>query len=290
VNGASVASGNIHNVVWSQTITNIQPNTLYNFSCWVSTVSETYANTSASAQLQFSISTTSSTSTPIGTVFSSPTVTNEWLQFNAEWHSGNHTSATISIVNLNKTPSGNDFGLDDIVFAEACSLPLSIFGFGASKHLNTNYNEITWKAIGRKDARYVIERSEHTSTAYETINISKNPSGVFLDQNLDESKSYYYRLMVENTNGDEISKSGSKYVQGIRANQPLVRISNDGIYIETPRIQKIEMIDLQGKLLGTYEYPNLDTVTIPANLYINCPILIKILSEEQIWQNIYLFH
>ncbi len=36
--------------------------------------------------------------------------------FAADWNSGSSTGATIKIVDLNHTASGNDFALDDLAF------------------------------------------------------------------------------------------------------------------------------------------------------------------------------
>lgn len=96
--------------VWCQTI-NVIPNSLYDFSTWVQTVSPA-ANP---ALLQFSVN-----GTMLNTPFAaSPTMCN-WQQFHAMWNSGANTTATICIVNQNTIRSGNDFALDDISFSVLC--------------------------------------------------------------------------------------------------------------------------------------------------------------------------
>ena len=100
-------SGSPNTSVWCQTIT-VQPNTVYNFSTWVTSV-----NPTSPALLQFSIN-----GAVIGNVFQAPAVTGTWSQFFAVWYSGANTTASICIVNQNTTASGNDFGLDDISFME----------------------------------------------------------------------------------------------------------------------------------------------------------------------------
>ncbi|RMG89100.1 MAG: hypothetical protein D6706_21945, partial [Chloroflexi bacterium] len=105
VNGAGTPGVN----VWCQTI-NVKPNTTYNFSAWVSSV-----NASNPAILQFSIN-----GVQLGQPFQAPSATGIWQQFNEIWYSGNTTTATICIVNLNTVLSGNDFGIDDIAFETYC--------------------------------------------------------------------------------------------------------------------------------------------------------------------------
>ncbi len=97
------------NNVWCQTIT-IQPNTEYQFSAWAcSAVSQN------PARLRFSIN-----GQQIGNVYQASSSTCNWTQFNATWTSGSATTATICIVNVNTTASGNDFSLDDISFRQIC--------------------------------------------------------------------------------------------------------------------------------------------------------------------------
>jgi gliding motility-associated-like protein len=128
-------SGTPGTSVWCQTV-NVTPNTVYQFSTWVSTM-----NASSPAQLQFSIN-----NVPIGTTFSAPANTYTWTQFFSTWNSGSNTTATICILNQNTSLGGNDFGLDDISFmactpctttatvtiTEPTALTLSVAGFDAT--------------------------------------------------------------------------------------------------------------------------------------------------------------
>jgi gliding motility-associated-like protein len=92
--------------VWSTTVP-VTPNTNYNFSSWVQTIT-----TINPAQLQFSIN-----GILIGAPFTANVNSCIWDRFFANWNSGNNTSANIAIVNMNTGFSGNDFALDDISFA-----------------------------------------------------------------------------------------------------------------------------------------------------------------------------
>ncbi|MEZ4906989.1 MAG: PKD domain-containing protein [Saprospiraceae bacterium] len=61
------------------------------------------------------------------TPFLLPTSPGIWQQFHTKWFSGNSTNATISIVDQQTVPSGNDFALDDIEFREICTVEDSVF-------------------------------------------------------------------------------------------------------------------------------------------------------------------
>lgn len=106
INGAGATNVNI----WCQTINNITPDRVYEFSAWLTSV-----NPSAPAELQFSIN-----GQLLGTTFNASTNTCNWDNFFETWNSGSATSATICIVNQNTALGGNDFALDDIAFNEIC--------------------------------------------------------------------------------------------------------------------------------------------------------------------------
>lgn len=105
INGAGVPNQN----VWCQTVS-VTPNTQYVFSAWVASVVA-----SSPALLQFYIN-----GAPLGGIFSAPGGTCNWANFFQTWNSGGNSSATICLVNQNTTLGGNDFALDDIVFAPTC--------------------------------------------------------------------------------------------------------------------------------------------------------------------------
>lgn len=104
VNGASVVGV----TVWKEDIT-VQPNTNYVFSVWATSV-----NPVSPAILQFSIN-----GGALGTIALSSTVaTGTWQYFTTVWNSGSASgSIPIALVNQNTAASGNDFAVDDIVFA-----------------------------------------------------------------------------------------------------------------------------------------------------------------------------
>ena len=111
VNGASIP--NVE--VWNE-IVSVTPNTNYAFSTWIQAMYPPNP-----AQLSFTIN-----GGDIGNLITPTLPTCTWSRFYTTWNSGNNTSASISIVNKNTAVEGNDFTLDDIVFAPVFILRDSI--------------------------------------------------------------------------------------------------------------------------------------------------------------------
>jgi gliding motility-associated-like protein len=93
-------------IIWKQAISVI-PNTNYIFSVWLQSI---YSGNPA--ELQFSIN-----GNPVGNIFKASATEGQWQQFYTTWQSGNTTNASISVINKDTIRTGNDFALDDIVFA-----------------------------------------------------------------------------------------------------------------------------------------------------------------------------
>lgn len=102
-------SGTPGTTVWQQTIS-VNPGTDYAFGCWGQSVVG-----GSPAILQFEIN-----GVVLGAPFALNTATCLWEQFYTIWNSGASTTATITILNQNTTVGGNDFALDDILFAPVC--------------------------------------------------------------------------------------------------------------------------------------------------------------------------
>lgn len=124
VNGTGTPNQNI----WCQTI-NVNTNTTYNFSAWITSVVA-----SSPAQLQFSFN-----GVAVGGIFSPSPPNCNWQQFNQNWSSGSNTSVTICIVNQNTALSGNDFAIDDLFLAEVCTA--IDFVTVTVVNLNANWNQ-----------------------------------------------------------------------------------------------------------------------------------------------------
>lgn len=94
-------------IIWQQNIA-VVPNTTYIFSVWLQSI---YSGNPA--ELQFSIN-----GNQIGNIFNASPIEGIWQQFYTTWQSGAATSASISVINKDTIKKGNDFALDDILFAE----------------------------------------------------------------------------------------------------------------------------------------------------------------------------
>jgi gliding motility-associated-like protein len=100
-------------IVWSDTITDIKPGSIYYFSAWARSLNDAgfYAN------LKFSINGTQ-IGVPTGPLPAGPadnTSPSQWIKFYGVW-TANTTDAVLSIIDLTTDADGNDFGLDDIAF------------------------------------------------------------------------------------------------------------------------------------------------------------------------------
>ncbi len=111
VNGSQSAG----TTIWSQNIT-VKPNTNYSFSAWLQSVW-----TPNPANVQFLIN-----GVAVGAPVSAPLPVCTWSKASAIWNSAGNTNITISMVNLNTGVNGNDFAIDDIVFAELVDVRDSI--------------------------------------------------------------------------------------------------------------------------------------------------------------------
>ncbi|MEO1261151.1 MAG: gliding motility-associated C-terminal domain-containing protein [Bacteroidota bacterium] len=101
--------------VWCQTVT-VTPNTDYIFSAWVTSV-----DPNGPCEIQFNIN-----GSPLGAGNLALSATCTWLNFYEPWNSGAITTATICIEDLNTAVPGNDFAIDDIVFAPVCVVTDSV--------------------------------------------------------------------------------------------------------------------------------------------------------------------
>ncbi len=203
VNGSQTANV----VVWTETINNIDPNTDYEFSTWISSIKELNP-----ARLQFSIN-----NVLLGNPFQASSDTCEWFQFFEEWNSGSATSAVISIVNQNTVNDGNDFSLDDISFSkvsyfydecvvtvnpiptsafdlpsETCSNDTTVITYTGNASISATYTwdfdgasiisgtgqgpyELLWPSGGFKSVSLYVEDACFSDTTTQLISVLESP-------------------------------------------------------------------------------------------------------------------
>lgn len=146
VNGASTPNV----TVWDQSIT-VSAHTDYVFSAWV-----TSAYPQNPAQLQFSIN-----GSPLGSTITPSSNDGVWQYFTTTWNSGNTSGPVpIALVNQNIQANGNDFAVDDIVFAPVYRQnihvtlnPLPVLTL-TSPHAACEVYDITTAIVGYDPATY----------------------------------------------------------------------------------------------------------------------------------------
>ena len=127
-----LVNGTTGPIVWQQTVT-VLPNTVYYFSAYATSLN----NLTPYANLRFNVN-GSQVGTSTGALPTKASNNNPgtWVRFYGTWNSGSNTSATIQIVDLENSATGNDFGLDDISFGT-----LSTF-LNLTSETNTNNQTI----------------------------------------------------------------------------------------------------------------------------------------------------
>jgi hypothetical protein len=168
-------SATVNVIVWTQNIT-VQPNTDYVFSAWATSV-----HPSNPAQLQFSID-----GVPLGSTINPTSTTGSWQYFTTTWNSGNRSGALpIALVNKNIAASGNDFAVDDIVFAPVYR-----------KNLFVVFNPVPVLLLSGPNTACGTYDLSKTVVAYNTSTYSY----VFKDSNGN---------VIPNANGPVITQSGT---------------------------------------------------------------------------------
>lgn len=130
VNGAP----NPNQIIWSETVT-VATNQTYFLSGWGASCGYPNGVDSAPAQLVFSVN-----GTQIGNYVQIPANNAIWQSFTIRWNSQTSTQAVIQVIDLQTIRVGNDFVLDDLVFAPLATntvVPISIY----------NSVEINWPSV-----------------------------------------------------------------------------------------------------------------------------------------------
>ncbi|NUQ24558.1 MAG: gliding motility-associated C-terminal domain-containing protein [Saprospiraceae bacterium] len=196
VNASGTASA-----VWCQTVT-VEANTEYQFGAWATSVVSQNP-----AKLQFSAN-----GTLLGNIFNASPTTCNWTQFTATWNSATATSVEICVRNVNFTPAGNDFALDDITLQKICvatdeltvtvadlnaswNSPTALCSSGSPLVLNTllttdatlggtwtidgttatTFNPATL-SVGAHSVRYAVTQGPCSDESVQTINIAAAPN------------------------------------------------------------------------------------------------------------------
>ena len=104
--------------VWQETV-NVAKGKVYLFSDWAASASGINGNHTDPSPAKLAVYVNG---VQVGTTFTVAAKNGVWGQFSAVWNSNLSTTATIKIVDLNTTSTGNDFALDDMSFVVAPNL------------------------------------------------------------------------------------------------------------------------------------------------------------------------
>ena len=144
----AVNGGSTPLVVWRQEIP-VEPGIEYYYSFWGIDLSDT-ANTSLNpSDLRFRIN----------GILVGPTLDlvkgNDWERIYDVWNSGTETSAIVEIININTSPQGNNFGIDDVSFATLSTFISLTSPTGTDNQIicqNTPIQDITYDVGGGLNA------------------------------------------------------------------------------------------------------------------------------------------
>lgn len=151
-------STNISNYFWSQTIP-VKTNTYYSFSYFGALL---YLPKS---KIQVKIN-----GSQVGGIDTLGPDTAKWAYYEREWYSGSATTANISLYDIDLTPYGNDFAIDDIAFNEMCITKDSIFVKGYTESVLT-HNEKYGINVYPNPTNGIITISGTTASAITTLQI-----------------------------------------------------------------------------------------------------------------------
>ena len=156
VNGAESPN----TIVWAQTVP-VTPHTDYAFSTWVCTLGGDPSVSRELAQLQFSVN-----GSQLGDIFSAPSSFGVWGHYYEVWNSGDNTTALLTILNQNTYFGGNDFGIDDIVFA-----PLTDCSATDSVRVNIFYQTSDERTVCTDELPYEWNGVSFTGASSQTVTI-----------------------------------------------------------------------------------------------------------------------
>ncbi len=159
--GMLVANGSSPSTeIWCQVFNNLTPNTNYIFTYWVASVTAT-----SPAQIQLYLN-----SAPYGSLGQANVNPCLWRQYCQVWNSGNNTSVTLCLKDVNTTATGNDFALDEISFRACPSPPPCQASFTITPINNCGLVQLTGTSTGPPTIGYQWYNS--VSTPNQQVQLS----------------------------------------------------------------------------------------------------------------------
>jgi hypothetical protein len=182
-------------IVWEQQPVTVTPNTCYQFCVWATSV---YPGNPGKIKLIVNGATQAFTQL-------SPT-TCVWQQICGTWNSGASTTATLTIIDEDLNPGGNDLAIDDISFTQIstpCTITLPL-NWRYVKSASQGSNNIVEWAIDNdvNNANFLIEKSSDGIVFNAIGTVAKNSltSYTFTD-NTTKVGVTYYRIKQVDTDG-----------------------------------------------------------------------------------------
>jgi Secretion system C-terminal sorting domain len=173
-------------IVWQKTPVAVTPNTCYQFCVWATSV---YFGNPGKIKLIVN------GATQAFTQLSSTTCA--WQQICGVWNSGPANSATLTIIDEDLNPGGNDLAIDDISFtaiATPCSITLPLQWSYIKSTAKNNTNLIEW-AVEQdiNNANFIVEKSTDGRVFNAIGNVAKNITNIYnyVDANTTPGTGYY---------------------------------------------------------------------------------------------------
>lgn len=183
-------------IVWEQGSIAVTPNTCYKFCVWATSV---YPDNPAKIKLKVNGATQNFVSL-------TPT-TCAWQQICGIWNSGPATSATLTILDEDVNPGGNDLAIDDISFVPEttpCTITLPLTWRYVKAFSQASNNVVEWAVDNDiNNSNFIIEKSINGIEFDAIENIPKNISNIYAysDKNYSNIGTTYYRIKQVDLDG-----------------------------------------------------------------------------------------
>ncbi len=200
-------------IVWQQTPVTVMPNTCYTFCVWATSV---YPDNPGKIKLIVN------GATQAFTQLSSTTCA--WQQICGTWNSGSATSATLTIIDEDLNPGGNDLAIDDISFtaiATPCSITLPLRWNYLKSEAQNSGNVIEWGVDNVINNDYFIVEKSTNGIKFDALKtIANTPVNTYtyIDNSLSNEEVIYYRIKQVDTDGRYSYSAITKVINKIKVN------------------------------------------------------------------------
>ena len=183
-------------IVWQQQPVAVLPNTCYTFCVWATSV---YPDNPGKIKLIVN------GATQAFTQLSSTTCA--WQQICGVWNSGPATSATLTIIDEDLNPGGNDLAIDDISFTPIvtpCTITLPLQWSYVKSSAQAANNIVEWAVENEiNNSYFVVEKSTDgfTFNVIETVNKNSLNTYKVTDVNTAKVSISYYRIKQVDNDG-----------------------------------------------------------------------------------------